>query len=381
MITSAVLMLAGVTEAREWRVDKNGGGDFTDIQPAVEAAAAGDTIRIGPGRFDTLHPSCVASAWTEDAIVTVVQDNLTFIGSGTDVTILGMREFYWSDSENPKGICSIDGYSATIKDLNIENIEQGIYWWRGRLNLENCIIKGSHPSFGGIFFAADGGSIRGCRIEMGGGGAGLSCAYMDSLEVENCVFEGYGYGFSAGEGAGQISFSDCIFDGNRIAIAYSFGAYGWMENVTISNTVSKALIILYNAMPVTLNGVHIDGAAFGLMVDGGVSGLVSGANVIIENTTTEAVSLAGDAIVTLNHSHILPVSGLGVRCAGYWGDFQTLDFTGNYWGTTDPDSIAAMITDQNDDPALQCIVQFEPFADGPVPNEKRSMGSIKAMFR
>ncbi|MFH2052058.1 MAG: hypothetical protein ABIK96_06285, partial [bacterium] len=169
MITAAVLMLGGVGEAREWLVDKYGNGDFTDIQPAVEAAADGDTIRIGPGRYDTLHPSCVAPAWTEDAIVTVVQDNLTFIGSGTDVTVLGMREYYWSNTEDPKGICSIDGYSATIKDLTIENIEQGIYWSRGRLDLENCIIKGNHTSFRGIISSADGGSIRSCRIEMGGG--------------------------------------------------------------------------------------------------------------------------------------------------------------------------------------------------------------------
>ncbi|MFH2051192.1 MAG: right-handed parallel beta-helix repeat-containing protein, partial [bacterium] len=211
--------------------------------------------------------------------------------------------------------------------------------------------------------------------------AGLSCTYMDSLEVEDCVFEGFGYGFSAGAGAGRITFSDCIFDGNSNAIAYSFGAYGSMRNVTITNTVSQAVFILYNVRPIMLNDVHINGAVYGLIVDGTMGGQVIGDNVVIENTTTAAIILSADAPVSITHSHILPASGLGVRCEGYWGDFQTLDFTGNYWGTTDPDSIAAMINDQNDDPALQCIVQFEPFADGPVSAEKKSMGSFKSMFR
>ncbi|MGD9548944.1 MAG: right-handed parallel beta-helix repeat-containing protein, partial [Candidatus Krumholzibacteriia bacterium] len=298
-----------------------------------------------------------------------------------DVTVLGMREFYWSDTENPKGFCSIDGYSATIKNLNIENIEHGIYWQKGRLDLENCILRGEHHSFRGIWAFVDGGSIRGCRFEMGDGGAGLSCAYMDSLEVINCVFSGFGYGFGTTTGSGRVDIADCVFEGNINAVTYAFGANGYLRNVTITNTISHAITILYNEFPVSLEGVLINGAVFGLVVDGTMGGQVTGTNVVIENTTTEAIELSADAPVSITNSHILPASGLGVRCEGFWGDFQTLDFTGNYWGTTDPDSIAAMINDQNDDPALQCIVQFEPFADGPVPAEKKSMGSFKSMFR
>lgn len=84
------LMAQGPALARTWRVELNGTGDYTDIQPAVEAAAPGDTIRIGPGRFDVFHP-ITAPAWTEDTIVGVLKDNLTFIGSGKEVTFLGLR--------------------------------------------------------------------------------------------------------------------------------------------------------------------------------------------------------------------------------------------------------------------------------------------------
>lgn len=45
-------LLASGAEARTWRVERDGSGDYTIIQDAVDAAASGDTIRIGPGRFD-----------------------------------------------------------------------------------------------------------------------------------------------------------------------------------------------------------------------------------------------------------------------------------------------------------------------------------------
>ncbi len=49
----AVAALSPVkTSAKTWYVEKDGSADFTVIQNAVDAAAAGDTIRIGPGRFE-----------------------------------------------------------------------------------------------------------------------------------------------------------------------------------------------------------------------------------------------------------------------------------------------------------------------------------------
>ncbi|MBK7772507.1 MAG: hypothetical protein IPI48_18845 [bacterium] len=55
-IILVLLLLLGASpaSARVWRVEKNGTGDFTVIQQAIEASSAGDTwaIRIGPGRHD-----------------------------------------------------------------------------------------------------------------------------------------------------------------------------------------------------------------------------------------------------------------------------------------------------------------------------------------
>jgi len=44
-------------------------------------------------------------------------------------------------------------------------------------------------------------------------------------------------------------------------------------------------------------------------------------------------------------------------------------------------SIAASIWDGRDDVSNDTLVEFEPFANGPVEVEKKSLGSFKAMYR
>ncbi len=71
-----LIVFAATSGARTWRVEKNGSGEFATIHDAMIACSAGDTIMIGPGRYDDFHPF-VAPAWTSEAIVGVTKDNLT----------------------------------------------------------------------------------------------------------------------------------------------------------------------------------------------------------------------------------------------------------------------------------------------------------------
>ncbi len=380
-IIFALVLALGAGEAcgRVWHVELDGSGDFTDIQPAVESAAPGDTILIGPGRFDTFH-DCVAPAWTEDAIVAMVQDDLTFIGAGQDQTYIGPQEYLYSNAYDPKAFCSVDGFSARIQDLTIDNLEHGIYWWRGRLEVEKCTMRGG-PSSRVLLLSLDGGLVRNCRIEIGDGGIGMGASYLDSLVVEECDFIGNGTGFTTAAGVGQVDISDCRFVGNTHGLAFGFGCHGTIKNVEIINTLSHALQIWYNDFPVVLENVHIDGGQYGIIVDGLDADIVRGTNVIVENTTIWAIGQAASADVSLKNSHILPAEGLAMHLSGYLNDHMNLDFTGNYWGTTDRDSIAAMIVDFNDDSSIHGTVLFEPFADGPLPTEKQSLGGLRSFFR
>ncbi len=67
------------------------------------------------------------------------------------------------------------------------------------------------------------------------------------------------------------------------------------------------------------------------------------------------------------------------------GPTPALDATDNWWGTTDPDEIAAGIWDCNDDPDVMWCVLFDPWCDVPgceaIAVEPASWGAIKALYR
>jgi hypothetical protein len=69
----------------------------------------------------------------------------------------------------------------------------------------------------------------------------------------------------------------------------------------------------------------------------------------------------------------------------YSSDAGVMDFTMNWWGTTDPDLISEGIHDCWDDPSVGVCAEFDPFCmqEGcaPTATRERSWGSIKAMYR
>ena len=85
-----LLLLPQATLAATWHVEQDGSGDFDDIQPAVDAAAAGDTILIGPGHYDQAR-SVLLPGWSfeADVIVYVNKERLTFIGENRDEVVVG----------------------------------------------------------------------------------------------------------------------------------------------------------------------------------------------------------------------------------------------------------------------------------------------------
>ena len=53
-LTALFLVVASGGMSATWHVAKDGSGDFTVIQDAVDAASAGDTIWIHAGRYEEM---------------------------------------------------------------------------------------------------------------------------------------------------------------------------------------------------------------------------------------------------------------------------------------------------------------------------------------
>ena len=91
--TLALLLAVGTAPpvlAATWTVQRDGSGDFSVIQDAIDAADPGDTILIGPGRYDTFHAqTSTVDNFPFAAICWVAKADLTIVGAGRDVTFLG----------------------------------------------------------------------------------------------------------------------------------------------------------------------------------------------------------------------------------------------------------------------------------------------------
>lgn len=403
LMLPGVLLLAlapAAAAARTWRVAPLGtvDCDFRDIQPAVVAAAPGDTISIAPGWYWTLH-TITAPAWTEETIVPVTKDDLTFIGAGVGRTYIGMPHYYAPAGAWPMVICSVEAHDATFRDITFLNMQTGIYWWQGRLTISNCSFQDLGTA---VQCMADEGRIEDCAFDVSNGGTAISCGYTDAFTIERCAFTGAGHGIAAGELAMDVTIADCTFNGILGPIGYALGstgtvrdvtitdayyqgvAVGWdatvaLENVSITCLPSAAGVLVGSGAMATLESVRCEGGQYGLTAAGFRA--ISGRNLALAGATVAAFRSHGPGTVALRQSHLLPASGLAVDAFRYGPDYGVLDLTGNWWGTTDPDAIAALIRDGNDDPVNRAYVDYHPFAGGEVPVERTTWGELKASFR
>ena len=51
-LLAAISLAAGLHAQTLWTVDAAGGGDFVEIQNAIDAASSGDTLLLRAGRYD-----------------------------------------------------------------------------------------------------------------------------------------------------------------------------------------------------------------------------------------------------------------------------------------------------------------------------------------
>jgi len=375
------LSLPHTAIAASWRVELDGSGDFMEIQPAVDAAAPGDTILIGPGRFDTFH-DCVAPGWTEETVVSLLKDNLVLIGSGQEVTIIGPETYYGTLNTFPKGICSFDGYTGVIRDLTIENVYQAIYWWTGHLDVDRCTMRAESAWFAGVAGTFSSASIRNCLIDaqttaLDAASAIILATGSTDVQILGTTFTGGGYGVRASNNSTGISIEDCIFEESGLGVSFDTSSTGEVRRCVFDNPTGASVAIT-NFCNVVCESLHTTGGDRGIIVAG--SSVFEGTNLIIEGTLDAAVQLHTAGVANISNSHILPASGWAVECVVNVTENRIANMTNNYWGTADADSIARLIFDGGDNPDIHYTVVYEPFSSGPLPTEEQPLGSVKAMF-
>ncbi|MDY0108380.1 MAG: right-handed parallel beta-helix repeat-containing protein [Candidatus Krumholzibacteria bacterium] len=376
----AVVLVAAPGWGATWHVAKDGSGDFTVIQDAVDAASPGDTIWIHAGRYDeVIHnyaPWGTGSTMRADVHVAITKDNLTLQGDGAGVTIIGAAATPPpppSFEHHGISVTFVYATSLTIRDLQIEHVRKGVYGICPDLLVENCafaniVVMGmqldtTHESI-----------VQDCMFTACGDyGLGAHNS-TNELLVSRCQFNGRGVMFA---GVANAVVEDCTFVGGVTAVNYQQGAQGTVRNCVMTGYQNYGIASISGAR-MHFEHCELSNGGCGLIVRDQNAYATGNNNVIANNWYAAIIMTHGH--LELHDSVILNGGGWSVLCEG--GDMAPYhaDLTGNSWGTVDAEQIAAWIWDRTDDPNVSCTIDYIPF-NGIVAVEPHTWTDVKGLFR
>lgn len=380
----AVVAAAAVptAEGRTWIVEKDGSGDFTVIQDAVDAASNGDVIEIGPGRYEE-YQTVESGPQLFDLHVIVPEGlQITFVGSGAEETVIGPEDPTVHENE-AYGIAGWPDVDIVVRDLGIENCDgKDIYIESGSLDVQRCRFE-FQGEYNWDTVGIRGSATTGCSMtirdcEFIGEFYGIyTTVSPGGVVVENCVFDGCRGGIYAGStNSGDVRVTDSWFGCELVGIGFIGGGGGEIhrcafENCILSFESSGSVIVTESTV------TRDDGGYLAVRLQNW-DPVVFEDNVFQSNGTVIFARSLG--LGTFRNNHFLQTGdGYTIECddGTYW--HSDLDLSGNYWGTTDVDEIAAGIYDCEDaDDTYHCVI-FEPLADI-VAVESRTWSAIKGLF-
>ncbi|MBK7049091.1 MAG: right-handed parallel beta-helix repeat-containing protein [bacterium] len=391
LLLLSALVCAAPAAGAVLRVERDGHGDYSSIQLAVDAAASGDTILIGPGRYNE-GAIWTTPGWTAFVRVVVRQAELTLIGAGPELTIIG---------------------PTTTWDLTQgwnRGIDAGTYWGNRRVFVSG--IGFENMGYGVTCAEApDAAVFTNCSFRANANS--MLCAFGGSLEVRNCSFDQVHRNYQHIEAIGlsSVLISDCDFS---LATVNNWSQYGvhiqgvpsavvtdcrflggfsglallGVDAATVSNCVfsrqTAGRVDVSNGMIIGYSTANLTDCTF----DSQVNAVWASERPDIR---MERVSILDATVASLNfdsmnslvvHESLLARGAQYTILQNYPCDERSqgeglphLDLTNNDWGTSSADSIASWIR------TCDYIVDYVPFIGQPVAVENRSWGDLKALFR
>lgn len=374
----AVLMIPALVSAATITVRKDGSGDYSVLQNALDAVANGDTILIGPGDF--ADPTTIALPGYSYPVVSyavVRTPELTIIGSGAGITAIGPTNFEGGGVPNtPQGLtCDMADARLTIRNLTVGNCELGLVV-RGVLTMSDCQV---HNTNIGMYWlpSGSGGLLQRTRFTgtwaLGSLGIGDGTAAPGGL-VEDCSIPGT----LQVRGVQGLTVRDCELGSVYLML-------GATMNLSRCSTSASGPGVALASGAGGYCGVEdcvIRGASSALTVDPSAPG----ARFVVSNSRLEGGTGAilwarsGSGPCVIHSSDLVKGAGVAVRCDNSSASVVH-DLTNNWWGTSSAAEIASWIVDNSDDPNIGSIVLYSPFAGQSVPTESTSWGELKASYR
>lgn len=394
LLMIAMDLAAQTATAATLTVRPDGSGDFSTIQPALDAAATGDTVLIGPGLYT--ETAARPSAWFGGTILThafVPVAELTIIGAGADQTIVGPASQPGNCLDfEPQGFTCEQGGILRLAGLTVRNCACDVRVV-GTLFMDRCAVV--NGSFGVAWEAmGTGGWIRDSQFTLAapspceGPTGPIVFALLDvrstagaaGILVENCAFDHAAAGTNNIDG---ITFRHCDFTGGPNALELHSASNVEVDDCRLTGLAETAVLALAHPTAAgsacrirnsTLEGgVHALDQQAGCRFDVATTRLVGGSGAVVQ-------AAAGSGACVVRACDLVRGTGPLVQC-GVGGSAIQHDFRDNYWGTADAAEIAASITDHVDDPGIGATVTYSPFSGESVPATMKTWGDVKALYR
>jgi len=386
LLVGCLLLLPGLVQGRTLVVERDGSGEYTVIQDALDVAAAGDTVRIGPGRYDDLALHNLPLGGLGADIMVLRVSPLTIIGAGRDSVIVGPVAVT-GHFQGYLTVCMSIERAATggiqIQGITFEHTYHLTELWVP-VHFRDCRFQDpSDNLYVGMFSAPDV-HFEGCEFVSNtdpngfpNGIVGFVGGHNPNLLVEGCTFRHLGEGINI-TGATDCVIRDCRFlEGANFAL--TDGSTGRIERCRIGPTANHVRRIVVDfASVVTLDSVVVDGGTGSMEISN--QSRVIARDCVFRNASYVTISTATGGTFFLDHCDIGSTGTLGaIRNWTLAPSDSSLVARNCYWGVTDSTAIAGVIFDGNDDPQYE-KVEFMPFLMQSVPAQRRSVGGLKAWF-
>lgn len=376
-LTIVILILAIAADAcaATWRVEKDGSGDFMVIQDAVDASANGDTILIGPGRFDdTVTFTNPYVTWT--VCVVVPGTDLTFIGMGRNATFIGPAVPGEMSDDGWRGFINwpMEVGRLVVEGVTVENMFSGFQVDTPSLMITNCRISGCGKGILALNVTAP--LVERCDFTENG--TGVEFYSCERPIIRNCTFirssiNEYMTGAYLRLTTDYL-LENCYFEMSDIQCDISTGT---IRGCTLWNCYQSSMRLISGSYIIEDN--EIDGTQHAWCIKLESWSEVIARGNILKNASWSAVHTTSSR-ASFSGNHIFSNADFVVANGFSTPPLIELDFRNNYWGTSDPLEIASRIKDGNDDPGVHAHVLYDPYSDIPMSNEEQSWGEIKALY-
>jgi hypothetical protein len=340
--------------ARILTVDCNGGADYTDLREGMMYASMGDTLMVAPCVYPILPASPPSSGWPLELPFPAV---LTMIGTdGAAATVLegdGSTSVFRITGGSEGSVFRIQGFTFRNLSMPLER-EFGVTI---SLYFTDNVVEDCGAGLDASSIGPRGGASVIARniIRNNGGPWGLSVYHNSGLIEGN-----------------EICYNRDGIDG------------GCCEEPTIRGNH------IHHNSAIGISPAFVLRADYNIIEDNGELGLYLPAGQvvmrhnIIRRNPIGALGYNLLVYSTFSCNEIYDNTLYNIRSDCDSGPPWTFDATMNWWGTTDPDEIAASIYDCHDDPAIRCCVEFDPWCMEPgcdtTPVRASSWSAIKALF-